>query len=492
MVLQRTIIVGAGIGGLAAAALLSRSRDVLLLEKAATPGGKMRRSTVGGAAIDVGPTVLTMRWVFEELFAAAGSSLPDRAPMQRLEILARHTWRDDARFDLYADERRAIDAVGAFAGRMEANRFQSFLADTRRIYETLLEPFLRAPNPSMLGLITRAGPLKALQIDPFSTMWSALGRYFHDPRLRQLFARYATYCGASPFSAPATLMLIAHVEKEGVWSVDGGMHRLAQAIAEVVEANGGTIRYAAGVRSIDIDGSRATGVTLDTGERLEATSIILNGDVAALSSGGFGVGTARAVTATAAGSRSQSAITWAMTAKATGFPLDRHNVFFSDDYRAEFEDVFERRRTPDRPTIYVCASDRGMKAVASAEEKLFCLINAPADGDARPYLAEELEQCRLRVFERLKTCGLTLAPTAIATMSPADFARDYPGTGGAIYGPASHGWRAAFQRPGVRSRLQGLYLAGGSVHPGPGAPMAALSGMAAARAVISDFSLTVR
>ena len=110
----------------------------------------------------------------------------------------------------------------------------TFCRDTRRIYDILEKPFLRAPQPSMSGLIGAngfRGLMRLPQIKPFSSMWSALSQYFHDPRLRQLFGRYATYCGSSPFKAPATLMLVAHVEREGVWSIDGGMHGLARALA---------------------------------------------------------------------------------------------------------------------------------------------------------------------------------------------------------------------------------------------------------------------
>ena len=172
-----------------------------------------------------------MRWVFDELFAAAGQNFADHVRLRPLDILARHAWDEHARLDLFADQERTVDAIGDFAGASEAEGYRAFCRDTKRIYDILEKPFLRAPQPSMGGLIGAdgfRGLMRLPQIKPFSSMWSALGKYFADPRLRQLFGRYATYCGSSPYLAPATLMLVAHVEREGVWSIDGGMHSARQ------------------------------------------------------------------------------------------------------------------------------------------------------------------------------------------------------------------------------------------------------------------------
>jgi 1-hydroxycarotenoid 3,4-desaturase len=182
-------------------------------------------------------------------------------------------------------------------------------------------------------------------------------------------------------------------------------------------------------------------------------------------------------------------VTFALLAKATGFPLSRHNVFFSRDYRAEFDDIFVRGRLPLKPTIYVCAQDRGADGspLPQGAERLLCLVNAPAAGDKRSFFFEEIESCRREAFDLMQGCGLTLdaEPGTIVT-TPADFERLYPATGGALYGQASHGWTASFTRPGARTKIPRLYVAGGSTHPGPGVPMAALSGRIAAASLIKD------
>jgi 1-hydroxycarotenoid 3,4-desaturase len=271
----RVIVVGAGVGGLVAALeLASEGLDVLVVERAEAPGGKMREIVVAGRPIDSGPTVLTMRWVFEMIFADVGANLSERVKLERAEILARHAWSEDERLDLFADAERSVDAIGAFAGADEAKRFRDFCARARAIYQTLEGPYLTTADPTPLSLTVGAG-LRGFsdlwRISPFTTLWTALGTHFRDSRLRQLFGRYATYCGSSPFAAPATLMLIAHVEQEGVWLVEGGMHQLAVALAALAAERGAQFRFGSEVSRVRAVSDRITGVELGTGERLEPT-----------------------------------------------------------------------------------------------------------------------------------------------------------------------------------------------------------------------------
>ncbi len=492
---ERIAIVGAGIGGLAAAIeLAARGLDVSVFERAATPGGKLRELPVGDTRLDAGPTVLTMRWVFDALFDAAGARLDDALRLAPAERLARHAWGPGERLDLHADVARSADAIGRFAGAAEARGYLDFCARSQRVYRALEQPFLRAGRTTPWGLFARAPwrdwPALA-SISPFTTLWRALGRHFHDPRLRQLFGRYATYCGSSPFDAPATLMLVAHVEQQGVWLVDGGMQRLAEALAALARRLGVRLRCGAQVEAIELAQGRAAGLRLAGGERIEADAVVFNGDVAALAAGLLGDAVRRAVPALPPSRRSLSALTWHLTASARGLPLLRHTVFFSRDYAAEFDDL-RAGRLPADPTVYVCAQDRGADDGPGPDgpERLMCLVNAPARGDGRAPTEEEIATCETRTFHALARCGLRLrpGPQPMARTSPSDFARLFPATGGALYGPASQGWRSAFTRCGARSRIPGLYLAGGSTHPGPGLPMAVLSGHQAAQAAMQDLA----
>ncbi|TDQ82929.1 1-hydroxycarotenoid 3,4-desaturase [Dongia mobilis] len=497
--MARVIIIGAGIGGLAAAALLAaRGLDVTVVERAAEIGGKMRLATIGGRAIDCGPTVFTMRWVFDELFADAGGDFAAAVAARPVEILARHAWDDRGHLDLYPDLDRSADAIGTFCGAAEARAYRSFSTRAAEIYRTLEHSFLRASRPSPVSLMFRVGPQRLpelLRISPFATLWDALGEHFNDPRLRQLFGRYATYCGSSPFQAPATLMLVAHVEREGVWLVDGGMHSIARALATLARTHGAEIHLNAEVKEIEITRGRATGLTLADGIRLPADAIVMNADVAALAAGCFGAALRGAVAAVPPAARSLSAVTIANLAPCDGFPLLRHNVFFSPDYQAEFDSIFRAGRLPDDPTVYLCAQDRGdgdadVPAPGEAE-RLFCLINAPPGGDTRAPAPSGETTWQARIAHRLAQCGLRITKWENGQWTgPREFNRLFPATGGALYGRASHGWAATFRREAARSRLRGLYLAGGGTHPGPGVPMAALSGRLAADALLADLAST--
>lgn len=491
-------MIGAGVGGLAAAIDLARQGlEVVVLERAATPGGKLRQVRVDGVAIDAGPTVFTMRGVFDALFADAGASLGATLRLRPSAVLARHAWADGGRLDLFGDMARSCAAIGDFAGAAAARGYADFCRRASRAFAVLDAGFMRAANPSIAGLLHRVGPrgtATLLGLAPWTSLWRALRRDFPDPRLRQLFARYATYCGASPFQAPATLMLIAHVEREGVWLVEGGMYRLAEALAGLAAAKGASLRYGAEVCEILTARGRPTGVRLASGEHIAADAVVVNADVAALAGGLLGDAAARAAPHPVA-QRSLSAVTWALRARTAGFPLLRHNVFFSRDYAAEFTDIFRHGRLPAEPTIYVCAQDRDdTELEMDAPERIFCLVNAPARGDTHPPTPAEIARCETRTFSFLERCGLHTRRQEAASLvtTPADFAALFPATGGALYGAAIHGARAAFRRPTAQTAMEGLYLVGGSVHPGAGIPMAALSGRMAAAQMMADFASTGR
>lgn len=493
------MVVGAGIGGLVTALLLgAQGFAVTVVEKAPRPGGKLREIVVGGRGIDSGPTVFTMRVVFERIFAAAGSRLEDHLTLRRADILARHSWEDGSTFDLHADIDQSADAVGRLAGAREALGYRAFCRRTEEVFRSLDAPFMENPAPSPLGLARAAGigGLAALtRIQPFSSLWNVAGQYFRDPRLRQLFARYATYCGSSPFQAPGPLMLIAHVEQMGVWLVEGGMARLAEALERLATTQGVVFRYGEAASAIGVRDGCATGVTLASGEVLEADAIVFNGDPAALSVGLLGEAVRGATVSWPPAARSLSALTWSIRGSATGFALSRHTVFFSGDYRREFDDLFGRGRLPEEPTIYVCAQDRDASdsAPPSGAESLFLLVNAPPCADGAPLSQSEIASCERVVTARLARAGLSIAapPRMRVVTTPAAFEAMFPATGGALYGRASHGWAASFQRPSARTKIRGLYLAGGAVHPGPGIPMAALSGSHAATAIARDLASTM-
>jgi len=495
------LVIGAGMAGLSAAIRLAAAGyRVVICEAQAEAGGKMRRVEAAGRGFDAGPTVLTMKWVFEALFAAAGRRIEDELSLVPSSVIARHYWRGGVCLDLHADHDETIRAIGDFAGRREAEGYRRFAADSRRTFEVLKDSFIDATRPNPVSLSRRIGlgrPSDLLAIKPFSTLWSALGSYFSDVRLRQLFGRYATYCGSSPFLSPATLMLVAHVEQEGVWTVEGGIRALAMRLEALAVELGVEFRYGDPVSEILIDPSRraVSGVVTRTGRRVDARQIVYNGDVAALPRL---IGASPPDPARSRAQRSLSALVSCSVAEPKGVEIAHHTVFFSDDYEREFEAIFKRREAPSDPTVYLCAQDRDatgrLKAGGVEPERIYALMNLPADGDRHRFDESEVNACLKSMERRLSLNGLTLSnPQATANITTPDrFASLYPGTGGALYGMASHGWMASFARPGSEGPLPGLYLAGGSVHPGPGLPMAALSGKLAAERLMADRPLTRR
>jgi 1-hydroxycarotenoid 3,4-desaturase len=506
---QRTIVVGAGIGGLVAALQVAALGDkVIVLEQSEQAGGKVRQLH----GVDSGPTVFTMRWILDQVFESCGERLEDHLQVTALNNLARHCWapsayglNNNAPLDLFAERAASIDAIGQFSGAAQARQFATFCDEAKKVYQTLETPYIRSQKPGFIKMTRDLGPrglMTLSNLGPFASLWQTLGRHFSDPRLRQLFGRYATYCGASPWLAPATLMLIAQVEMDGVWTVDGGMRSIVSALQKLCIARGVQFQFTAHVSSLVIKENAIRAVCFSCNGQLEeiaANNVVFNGDVAALAEGRLGEAARFAVNTMPPEQRikrrSLSALTLSFKTKqpVTTFPLVRHNVFFDQGYEHEFNDVFNQQRLPQNGTVYVCAQDRGDDTVAQAhQERMLCLINAPAIGDqpnaGETFSSIEVERCIHKHLKRLELSGLQVPidPSQYTVTTPIQFNQLFPGTGGALYGQASHGWMNQFQRMGARSRIAGLYLAGGSVHPGPGVPMAAMSGQLAAAMLKAD------
>ncbi|MFQ6549422.1 1-hydroxycarotenoid 3,4-desaturase CrtD [Aestuariibius sp. 2305UL40-4] len=477
-------VIGAGIGGLAAALRLAAAGcAVTLFERHGAPGGKMRTLPSAAGPVDAGPTVLTMKDVFEDLFAAAGTRLSDHVTLHPLPILARHHWRDGTRFDLHADrEATAAEIRGTFGAGSEAD-YRAFTADAARLFDAFEDPMMRTARPSLARLTARVardpGLLRAMA--PHLSLAARLARRFREPKLAQLFGRYATYVGGCPAQVPAILSLVSEAEARGVWHVDGGMHRLATALATLIEAKGGRIHYGTHIDRIDTANGTATGLTVN-GTHHAFDAVLFNGDPRALRTGALGPDATEAVPETATEPRSLSADVLAFAATlAPGTPdLAHHTVFFGDDPATEFAPLMQGARPLD-PTVYICAQDRGAAARPPGPERFEIIVNAP------PGATDDKEgRCPTPILTQLARFGLRFDPPPgpETLTTPQGFDTLFPASLGSLYGRSPSGMMAPFQLPTAQTRITKLYLAGGGAHPGAGVPMAALSGRHAAETIL--------
>jgi len=487
---KSVVVIGAGVGGLCAAVRLAASgQRVTVVEAHAGPGGKMRTLSSDAGPVDAGPTVLTMRRVFDDVFAAAGARLEDHLTLIPLQILARHFWPDGSKLDLFTDPEANVAAIFDLAGGRAADEFRRFDRLSSQLYTTFDALMMQAPRPRLATVTMKALCYPHLwgALRPGMTLGRHLAGQFTDPRLQQLFGRYATYVGGPPDLSPAVLSLIWAAEARGVWAVQGGMHQLAQALAGLATRHGATLTYNVAARRIERQGGRVIGVELSDGRLLKCDHVVFNGDPAALLAGLLGNGPQGALKPVAAHPRSLSAWVWAFAARPQGADLAYHNVFFCTDPAQEFGPI-AAGRMPDQATLYVCAQDRavGLPA-ANAPERFEIIMNAPPKTTQSP---GEIAQCRTRTFPQLARFGLTFDqdPPDSSLTTPQGFSTLFPASQGALYGRSPVGMLAAFQRPCARTTLPGLYLAGGGAHPGPGVPMAGLSGRHAAEAILADLT----
>lgn len=475
---RRAVVIGGGLGGLGVAVRLAASGwRVEVCEQGPRLGGKMNTFERDGFRFDTGPSLITMPWVFEELFEAAGASLHEHVRLTQVRPLADYAFADGTRFTYTTSLPEWLKTVRQLEPR-DCDGFLRFMRLGARLFELSRETFLRRAPTSPPDLRS----LKALKHLPLRRAWgnyhSTVAAHFRSPHLRRMFDRYPTYVGSSPYRAPATLAVIPYIEYAyGGWHVEGGLYRIVESLAGLARGLGVTLHTGARVGSIEHAGGRVRGVRLADGTGIEADVVVMNGDAAltdellgGLNGNGNGI--------RARSERSLSGFVLLLGIKRRVEGLKHHTVYFSEDYRAEFSRLFDEGRFPDDPTVYICAPSRADASTAPEGcETLFVMTNAPAA--AAPWDERQIEEAKTRVFERLSKGGFPdiSGDTVVSDVwTPDRFARDYVSPGGAIYGTHSHGWRRAFLRPPNRHpRVGGLYQVGGSSHPGGGTPTVLLS-----------------
>lgn len=502
--MSAVVVIGAGMSGLAAAARLAAlGHAVTVCEAAAGAGGKAGEVTrvtgAGRFVFDTGPSLLTYPQVFRELFEDTGRPLEESVSLRRLDPIARYWFADGIVLDTLSDPGSMREHLGDRIGEGAAAQWQAFQARAERMWRAVEAPFLRGELRT--ADLLRAAPSwpRLPAIAPGRTLHGLAGSYLHDPHLRMMADRFASYAGSAPDRIPAAYAVIAHLESAlGGWYVEGGLRRLIDAVLERAALLGADVRFGAPVRAILSAGNEATGVELADGSRLAADAVVSTVDAALTYrqlAAGAGRG-ARRLRMTARrrrlgrAPRSLAGFSMLLGVRGATPGIAHHNVLFPQRYGEEYAAIFARpARLPADPAVYVSIpDDPGVRP--EGFEAWSVLVNVPQHSTVGAPDAVDWTDPALRsgyansVLDLLEQRGLPVQGRLEFSIvrTPADLEAETGTPGGAIYGTAAHGAVRSL-RPSNRSPLRGLFLAGGTVHPGGGLPLAALSARTVARAI---------
>lgn len=490
------IIVGAGAGGLAAAARASTGGlRVRVFEAMSGPGGKIGHETIDGVTFDTGPSLMTMTGRVREFFQACGARMEDELELIEHEPTFRYLWPDGAEFEVYQDLADTRASVARSFGEPAAKEFDDFMNYSKRIWEAARPNFIESEAPNITSMF-KLGLTKlnqVVKIDPFRTMLQGIERHISEPHLRDVMMRYATYNGSNPFTAPATLNCIAWVEMgEGGVGIKGGMRALPDALERIGKKHGAEYIYDTPVSRILVEGNRVVGVETSSGARHYASAVVANADAAHVIDTLLPSGVSHDIPSNS--ELSMSGWTGVLRMhhnKSRASVRAAHTVLFPEDYDEEFRDIFERDRPPQDPTVYLCdqSASHGISGWEDASP-VFVMANAPCEPAHTARSPAVYQMLRDVVLARLRKHRLISARDELVwERTPTDLAARFPGSRGAIYGAASNSQMAAFKRPPNKvSSLPGLYLASGSAHPGGGVPLCIMSGERAAEHLVRDLA----
>lgn len=498
---KKVLVIGGGLGGLSASCVLAaRGYDTTVIEANSWIGGKAAQLDLEGFRFDMGPTILTVPSVLERVFAESGRRLEDYLNLIRLDPQWRSFFSDGSTLDLVADTNRSSELIGALTGRaQDMSGYREFMRWSRRLSEVSQRFFFyrsvgglqdmfdwkEAVDPGLWN------DLRALRMG--QSVYKSIRRHIKDPRVAQMVDHFTQYVGSCPEQSPAVLCGIADMQTdEGVWYPMGGTRAVPVALERLARELGVAFELGSEVRRLVVSDEVVRGVQLEDGRTLESDFVVSNRDVVRSM---VGFGAPDSVEGRFANRRQYepacSGVVLYLGLNRRYEHIAHHNFVFSDDAHEEFESIYAAGEPAKDPTLYVCAPAGTESAVApEGGEAMYILAHTPYLRDNHDWGSMGPEY-RNRIIEKLKSvAGLQDIEDRIVVesmLTPQDIHDRYRVYKGAIYGLASHGTMTGAFKPSNRSPdLEGLYFAGGSAHPGPGMPMALMSGWIAANALDSD------
>lgn len=471
---SRAIVIGAGLGGLAAAVRLrARGYQVTVIEALDRLGGRARVLERDGFTFDMGPTVITAPHLIDELFALLGADRREHVELIPLDPFYRLLFPDGSQFDFVGDEERLLNEIARFEPR-DVDGYRRLARHARRIFDVGYTQLADKPFHDFRDMLRVLPAMARLRSD--RSVYDVVARYIRDERLRQVFSFESLLVGGNPFTTTSIYLLIHWLERRwGVHYARGGTGAIVSALAALLEAHGVEVRTGEAMREVIIENGRAVGVRISTaaGDRVErADLVVCNADpdtvyrdsVAARS---------RPLLARRRLRQSMSLFVAYFGAKRTYPNLAHHTVVFGPRYRELLDDIFERQVLADDMSLYLHAPTRTDSAMAPAGHESFYVLAPVPNARSGVNWTREAPRYFDRVMTTLERRVLPNVKAQLVSASwitPDDFARDLRSTDGAAFGPEPRLTQSAWFRHHNQSPIRGLYFVGAGTHPGAGIP----------------------
>ena len=477
--MKTAIVIGAGIGGIAAALRLSKKGyQVTVFESNKYPGGKLSAFSLGHYRFDAGPSLFTMPHYVNELFELHNEKASDFFTYQKKKIACKYFWEDHTQVTAYANPKLFLEEIQNKLG-VKPEVLEKYLKRAKKKFDLAAPLFLEQSLHKFNGFLnikTLRALINLRLYEINQNLHSVNAAQLKEPHLVQMYDRYATYNGSSPYQTPGIMTLVQHLEQEyGTFVPDGGMEQISRSLFELAKKKGITFHLGQRVNQILVESGKATGVKIKD-QTLLADIVLSNMDVFPTYKNLLKE--MQPPKRILAQESSSSAVIFYWGIKRIFDQLDLHNIFFSQDYKSEFEAIFNRKNPSDDFTVYVNITSKDVPTDApKGGENWFVMINTPADyGQDWDQIKNELKEKTITKLNRILKVDLKALIQEEEVLIPPLIEQKTSSHLGALYGSSSNDKIAAFLRhPNFSSKIKNLYFCGGSVHPGGGIPLCLLS-----------------